>query len=144
MRTLVEQSETLAVGRGVQPLRLTVTGKKITLYAAPRPEERDDRVFPHMWVHRLRIRLSKRGLFVLKETWDALPEVSATETIVHEWPAVSHWIGLKPPVSFEKKQSLLRVSSIRQRQATAANCVSTPISSKELQRHAYFLQLNGP
>jgi hypothetical protein len=114
MRTLVEESEALAAERGVQPLRLTLTGKrKNTLYAAPRLEERDDRVFPHMWVHRLRIRRSKPGLFVLKETWDTLPEASATETIVHEWPAVNDWIGLNPPLSFERKQSLLAEASAR-------------------------------
>jgi hypothetical protein len=39
--SLVQQSEALAAGRGVQPLSLTVTGRKITLYAAPKPEERD-------------------------------------------------------------------------------------------------------
>lgn len=48
--SLVEEAVRLAVRRGVKPLRLALTGdKKITLYAAPKPEERDDRVFPHMW-----------------------------------------------------------------------------------------------
>jgi hypothetical protein len=106
MRTLVEQGEILAAGRGVQPLRLTVNGRKTTLYAAPKPEERDDRVFPHMWVHRLRIRRSKGGLSVTKETWAALTDASSTERTVHEWPAAAHWIDLKPPVSFETKQGL--------------------------------------
>lgn len=120
--SLVQQSEALTTAQGLQPLRLTVTGKrKITLYAAPKPEERDDRVFPHMWVHRLRIRRSKRGLFVLKETWDALPETSTTETTVHEWPAVRPWVGLEPPVTFEKKQTLLRVASSSPQQAFFEN-----------------------
>jgi hypothetical protein len=105
--SLVQQSEALAAERGVQPLRLTVIGKsKITLYAAPKPEERDDRVFPHMWVHRLQIRRTKGGLFVTKDTWGTLPGVSSVEITLHEWPAVSDCIGRRPPISFETKQGL--------------------------------------
>jgi hypothetical protein len=107
IRALVQQSKALAAGRGVQPLRLTIDGRKITLYAAPKPEERDDRVFPHMWVHCLLIRSSKGGLSVAKDTWAALTDASSTERTVHEWPAADRWIGLKPPVSFETKQSIL-------------------------------------
>ncbi len=106
--SLVQQVETLAGDRGVQPLRLTIAGRsKITLYAAPKPEERDDRVFPHMWVHRLRIRRNRDSLSITADRWDALPEASPTEQIVHEWRAVGNWIGLSPPVTFELKQSLL-------------------------------------
>jgi hypothetical protein len=105
---LVQQSETLAAGRGVEPLRLTITGtSRITLYAAAKPEERDDRLFPHMWVHRLRIRRSKSELSVTKDTWEALTDAFPIERTVYEWPPVDHWIGLKPPVSFERKQGLL-------------------------------------
>jgi hypothetical protein len=103
--SLVQQMEAVAADRGVQPLRVTITGKSIALYAAPKPEERDDRVFPHMWVHHLRIQRSKGALRVAKDTWDALPE-APVETIAHDWPAVRDWIGLRPPVSFEMKQAL--------------------------------------
>jgi hypothetical protein len=107
--SLVERVERLAVKRGLNSLRLTVTGNnKITLYAAPKPEERDDRVFPHMWVHSLRVRRGRGHLFVKKDSWEALPEMSSIETTVHEWPAVDDWIGVKPPISFEMKQDLFQ------------------------------------
>jgi hypothetical protein len=108
-KPLVQQVERLAAKRGLQPLRLTVTGdKKITLYAAPKPEERDDRVFPHMWVHRLRVRRGKGHLFVTKDSWEGLVETSPFETTLYEWPAVNDWLGVKPPVSFKTKQALFR------------------------------------
>jgi hypothetical protein len=107
--SLVEQAERLAVKRGLKPLRLTLTGnKRITLYAAAKPEERDDRVFPHMWVHSLRVRRGRGHLFVKKDSWEALPETPSIETTVHEWPAVYDWVGVKPPISFKRKQALFR------------------------------------
>jgi hypothetical protein len=105
--SLVEEAARLAVRRGVKPLRLTLTGdKKITLYAAPNPEERDDRVFPHMWVHRLCVRRGRGHLFVTKDSWEALPGTSSIERTVHEWPELDDWLGVKPPISFERKQAL--------------------------------------
>lgn len=110
--SLVQWAAALARKRGVQPLRLSISGKsKITLYAAPKPEERDDRVFPHMWVHHLRLRRTQGGLVVAKDTWDTLQEPGPLETTLHEWPAVHGWTDLKPPISFEKKQSLFPSSN---------------------------------
>jgi hypothetical protein len=103
--SLIREVEALSADRGVQPLRLTITGKSIRLYAAPKAEERDDRVFPHMWVHHLRIRRDKGALRITKDTWDALPE-APDETIIQNWPAVRDWINLRPPVSFEVKQAM--------------------------------------
>jgi hypothetical protein len=104
--SLVHQIEALAADRGIQPLRMTITGKSIDLYAAPKDEERDDRVFPHMWVHHLHIKRSKGVLRVAKGEWDALPQ-APVETFAHDWPAVRDWLELKPPVSFEEKQAML-------------------------------------
>jgi hypothetical protein len=64
-----------------------------------------------MSVHRLRIRRRRGDLSVIKDTWDALPDASSIETTIHEWPATSEWVGLKPAVSFEMKQGLFHQQS---------------------------------
>lgn len=105
--SLVEGAETLAKRRGVQPLRLTIdSDSNVTLYAAPKPEERDDRVFPHMWVHRLSIGPTRGRFSAVKDEWVGLSNAPKTERTLHEWSTASEWAALNPPVSFETKQNL--------------------------------------
>jgi hypothetical protein len=106
--------QTLAGQMGVTPLRLTVTGAgKLVLYTAPKPEERDDRLTPHIWVHKIAIEIRRKGEFkVLSKKWVILPAVSASETTLKDWPDSSSWAGLRSPFpSFEEKQRLIGLTT---------------------------------
>ena len=83
---------------GLAPLRLVLTGHaRWVLYAAPRDEERDDRLTPHIWVHRIILRLGRRQLGEQDRRWEVLPMADAAETTIHEWPEAAAWKNLTGP-----------------------------------------------
>ena len=48
---------------GYEPLRLVLSGKaKLVIYAAPKQEERDDRIAPHCWTHKITLETGKTGI----------------------------------------------------------------------------------
>jgi hypothetical protein len=116
--TLTVQAEKLAADKGLEPLRLVISGKSIIrLYCAPKPEERNDRVFRHVWVHMLNLAKSQSGLRVVDDKWKTLPLVNAAETTVKEWPGVTEWAGIgtnSAIETFEKKLELLHDSDVRE------------------------------
>lgn len=94
------------------PLRLVVTGaNKLALYAASQVKEQDNRITPHIWVHRFHLeRIKTGGLKLIKKEWAVLPASSASETTLHEWPGTEDWTGKKSPfTSFEEKQHILQL-----------------------------------
>lgn len=104
----IEQAENYAQDRHLIPLRLTVSGKSVLrLYCAPRPEEREDRLFPHAWVKCLTLYPQRRGLGLSNTTWKCLPLKDASETVLKEWPGIEQWAGLTSPVSYADKQKWL-------------------------------------
>lgn len=106
----VAQAERLAAARGVAPLRLVVSGRStLKLYCAPKADERDDRLFAHVWVHQFTLKRGRRQMSIRRDRWALLPARSAAETTVYEWPASREWVGLTAPPgvnSFEEKRRL--------------------------------------
>ncbi|ANN80846.1 hypothetical protein [Bordetella flabilis] len=93
---------------GYQPLRLTLSGAaKLVIYAAPIQSEMDDRLEPHLWVHRISVQRGKTGYTEKSRGWAILPQALASETTIHQWPEAEAWIG-KTSIfqSFENKQAL--------------------------------------
>ncbi|EQD31229.1 hypothetical protein B1A_20036, partial [mine drainage metagenome] len=89
---VLEETESLAREYGLTPLRLVLSGRaKPVLYAAPRESERDDRLEPHAWVHRLTLERGKRALTVKSDRWATLPTLAAGETTLREWPDAADW-----------------------------------------------------
>ena len=89
---LLEETESLAAMLGLAPLRLVLSGRaKPVLYAAPLAIERDDRLEPHAWVHRLTLERGKRALTVKSDRWASLPTLAAGETTLKEWPGAADW-----------------------------------------------------
>jgi hypothetical protein len=109
--TLLANAVAVAEKRGLKPLRLTVSGKStLRLYCAPKPEERDDSLFPYVWVHALTLYRTKSGLGVTEDKWKTLPPQMPNETTVHEWPEAAKWIGKSMPKgvkSYEHKQEMM-------------------------------------
>lgn len=112
---LTENVEAWAAARDLSPLRLTITGNsKITLYAAPKPEERDDRLYPHAWVHRIRLRKGKTGILQESDDWALLPKALSSETTLKEWPGVEEWAGRESMWTFGEKQAFLAMLDLQQ------------------------------
>lgn len=93
---------------GYNPLRLVVgTNGKLAVYAEPSPEERDDRLEDHVWVHRINIIRGQRNIRETGRRWAILPKAIAAETPVHQWAQAVSWIG-KTSIfsSFNAKQKV--------------------------------------
>ncbi len=120
---LLEETESLAKTLGLTPLRLVLSGRaKPVLYAAPRGSERDDRLEPHAWVHRLTLGRGKRALTVKSDRWATLPTLLAGETTLKEWPAATDWAD--HPSAFRslahKRECLDRVEGFAEQLAAFA------------------------
>lgn len=98
---------------GYEPLRLVLSGKaKLVVYAAPRPDERDDRVVPHAWVHRVSLERGKAGYLEKSRRWALLPKSAASETTLHQWEGEEAWPSESEPFpSFERKQEILGLAT---------------------------------
>ena len=122
---------------GQAPLRLALSGKaKLVVYAAPRDEERDDRMFPHCWVHRITLERGKTKLIEKARRWVLLPKAVAAETTLYEWAGASDWLYKNPVfTSFEKKQEIF---------AATANFKSllAPFIGSEMDEKAFSSQLS--
>lgn len=94
--SIAEQAHKLASKLGLEPLRLVVTGRgRFALYAEAAAQERDDRVEPFIWVHRITLERSAKGLRESSRRWTVLPSSDASESVQHQWPAAERWIGLR-------------------------------------------------
>ncbi|MBV7542054.1 hypothetical protein [Acidovorax sp. sic0104] len=95
-------------GMGLEPLRLVLSGKaKPVIYATPLAKERDDRLEPHAWVHRITLGRTKSALFEVSRRWALLPVKSAAETVVQEWEGVKDWPTASTFLSYERKREIL-------------------------------------
>lgn len=89
----IRDAEHFALTQCVQPLRLALDGKsgKLVLYAAPSAQERDDRLLPHVWVHRYVLAESRGGLKIRSHRWDLLALTNTSDSVLHDWPAAEEW-----------------------------------------------------
>lgn len=99
-RNRVAAAEFLMRDEKRSPLRLSVTGtNKLLLYAAPIDQdiEKIRGLFKPVWVQRIVLEELKTKVSITQRSWVILPEVDATETVIHEWPKAKDWAGLKSP-----------------------------------------------
>lgn len=103
---MLPQIEDFACENQTAPLRLIVnTSGKLSLYVAPRDDERDDRMEPHVWVQRINFNLTKTGIKEASRSWVILTASNMAETTIYEWPDVEAWKNLKTAfASHEEKQ----------------------------------------
>lgn len=104
--------ESFVHASGLEPLRLVLSGaSKLVIYAAPRTGERDDRVEPHAWVHRITLAMCKTKLTESTRRWELLPACAASETTLHQWPVAPDWARSTTFGSFAKKQTLFDLAT---------------------------------
>ena len=105
---LKEMAWAIAREQGTKPLRLSTdaTGSMI-LYLTPAEHERDDRLEPHVWVRRLTLKESKRGMVVKSAEWCVLPQVASTETIRYEGDEAKVWSSLSSRFSSPEQKARL-------------------------------------
>lgn len=98
---------------GYEPLRLVLSGgAKLIVYAAPSSEERDERLEPHAWVHRITVERGKTRYVEKARRWAILPKHAVSETTIHEWEGGGAWADPKPVFpSFERKHAILAEAS---------------------------------
>lgn len=108
-----EEVETFVHELGYQPLRLVLSGgAKLIVYEAPKQEERDDRLTPHIWVHCITLEHGKKSLKEKSRRWAVLPKLAASETTLHEWPLAEEWIYEGVGVlTFERKKEMLALTN---------------------------------
>lgn len=89
-------------------VRLCVTGRaRLVAYVEPKAEERDDRLTPHVWLHRIVLRLGKRTVTEMSRSWERLPAFDAAEHEIassgNEAPWLSTYCGFS---TYKQKQDL--------------------------------------
>lgn len=98
---------------GLSPLRLVLSGgAKLVVYAAPTPDECDDRLQPHAWVHRITIERGKTKYLEKARKWALLPQQAASETCLYQWECAGDWasrVSVFP--SYERKSEVMAVAS---------------------------------
>lgn len=88
----VTEVEDFVRGIGLEPLRLVLSGgAKLVVYAAPHPEECDNRFEPHAWVHRITVERGKTKYTEKARRWASLPQQAASETTLHQWEGADDW-----------------------------------------------------
>lgn len=113
-----DMAKALLAEKGMQPLRIAVGGDgRIAVYAAPLPSERDDRLEPHAWVHRIVMDFRNGKANVRTDKWAKLLTATASENTLEEWEAAKEWADLPSRfASFEAKKSTLSAfTPIRER-----------------------------
>lgn len=131
----IEAAEACARKLGYQPIRLVLSGRaKLVLYAAPNPDEVDDRLVKNVWLHRITLRTSRTGAHEVSRTWALLPVNTAAETIIHQWGDPDDWVN--PDLRLfqtigQKKAAFEHVDSFKERLNAVLRC-----SSEEAYRHS--------
>lgn len=94
---------------GLTPLRLVLSGgAKLVVYAAPRPEECDDRLERHAWVHRITVERGKTKYSEKSRRWASLPQQAASETTLHQWEGADDWASRASAFpSYERKAEVM-------------------------------------
>lgn len=104
----VEGVEDYLQSLGLSPLRLVLTGgAKLAVYAAPCEDDLDNRIDPHVWVHRITLESGKTRFIEKSRCWANLPKALASETTLHQWPEAEDWAGKESVFpSYERKQEV--------------------------------------
>lgn len=85
---------------GMEPLRISVTGKgRLVAYATPTEQERDDRFEPHAWVHRIEVQVLSDAVIEISRRWCVLTDVIASETPLMDFDGREAWVDL--PSAFD-------------------------------------------
>lgn len=89
-----DEVRALVESHGRELLR-AVTDKRgrVVAYAAPRHDERDDRIEPHAWTHRIVTDLQCGRLIEKSRSWAILPPSTASEVTIAEAPSAAEWTG---------------------------------------------------
>ncbi|MCZ7860911.1 hypothetical protein O9X98_05795 [Agrobacterium salinitolerans] len=105
----VEKAEAFLAERDLQPLRLTVSGDgRIVAYAAPKPEERDDRFEAHCSVHRIALEFKGGAIKEKGRRWFRMIQSDAKENVLKEWDAAKEWFDIRSSfMSLSAKQTTL-------------------------------------
>lgn len=105
----VSEIEAFVLEQGLTPLRLVLSGgAKLVIYTAPRPDECDDRLELHAWVHRITVERGKTKYSEKGRRWASLPQRAASETVLHEWESASEWSARTSVFpSFERKTEIM-------------------------------------
>lgn len=93
----------------LSPLRMVLSGgAKLVVYAAPRPEECDDRLERHAWVHRITVERGKTKYCEKSRRWASLPQHTASETTLHQWEGADDWASRASAFpSYERKAEVM-------------------------------------
>ncbi|NWC83156.1 hypothetical protein HX798_23115 [Pseudomonas putida] len=95
---------------GCAAVRLCVSGRaRLIAYVEPKTDERDDRLTPHVWLHRIVLRLGKRSVNELSRAWERLPAFDASEHQIASFGNEAPWLATFSGFSsFKQKQELFR------------------------------------
>jgi hypothetical protein len=95
---------------GCAAVRLCVSGRaRLIAYVEPKAEERDDRLTPHVWLHRIVLRLGKRSVSELSRAWVRLPAFDASEHQIASFGNEATWLSTFSGFSnFKQKQEVFR------------------------------------
>ncbi len=92
--TLIKEVERLCAQNGVSPLRLVLCGDgKRVCYAAPAPEDEDNRLLAHAWVYRIEVKSGKTGTSFKGRRWVYFNQYVAAETTLKEWSGAKDWFN---------------------------------------------------
>jgi len=100
--------ERMCTRNNATPLRLTVDGKG-GAYVYVAPTERDDRLFPHVWVKKMKVKRAVPEFQWTLADHVTLPEASPVETTIKEWPEAAEWVGKHSKITYAKKQALFNL-----------------------------------
>lgn len=65
----------------------------MVIYAAAHPDQCDNRLENHAWVHRITVERGKTKYSEKHRRWALLPLQSASETTLHQWEGATDWAG---------------------------------------------------
>lgn len=104
----IENLSEFISGLGYTPLRLILTGNaQRMVYAAPLPDECDNRAEAHPWVHLIQVEPTVNGYAEKSRRWTLMPKAAASETVLHEWESAEAWAGRTSAFkSYEYKQRI--------------------------------------
>ena len=104
---------TFIINLGYTPLRLVLSGgARLVVYATPAPSEQDNRLEPHVWVHRITVERGKTRYSEKSRRWAILPKFIASETTIYQWPQAENWTNkISIFKSFEQKQELFAATT---------------------------------
>ena len=110
----VSEVEDFVLELGLIPLRLVLSGgAKLVVYAAANPQEFDDRLERHAWVHRITVERGKTKFTEKSRRWTLLPKHAASETTLHQWDGAEQWADRSSVFpSFERKTEIMAQCSM--------------------------------